>query len=345
MTDQNTETLLLPETIHWARRRLTLGWVPINTANVARCWLETPNPEPSLVEVSVVRRRHGVPYRANVTVDGRSLYAYGRTPEEAMEAVDQQWEQAAIRQCPWLAANREAPPPPAPPWAERDAEVGAVKETRFYTTDDCDEEITHTDAGDAIYDYLEKYEPEDWPAELELFAYRKVPVSEAFKRSQALAVFSDLVDALEEQYGDDDFYFDMEALQAAVAALRVPSVPAAVSADPVPSKPIGPPPSPRAVEADRARDAAFAAARAFVEAVVAQYKVGRLEEVKDERATFNTAAWVRENCPEWEKEEDVAAALKRLDAEVAARRYCGCGDELTAEETERCGRCDIEREG
>jgi hypothetical protein len=50
MTDQSTETL--PETIRWERRGMTLGWVPVNSANVVRCWLETPSPEPAPVEVT-----------------------------------------------------------------------------------------------------------------------------------------------------------------------------------------------------------------------------------------------------------------------------------------------------
>ena len=78
------------------------------------------------------------------------------------------------------------------------------------------------------------------------------------------------MDVLEEHYGDDDFYFDMGALQAAEAPESAKAYARAMTfagGDPVPGKaPL--PRSPRAEKADWARDAAFAAAREFVEAVV-----------------------------------------------------------------------------
>jgi len=338
MTDHSND--VLPETIRWERRGVTLQDNHEIRQRLKRdgYWEHLTAQGSSIlnVELSVSAGTLASPYGAKVSVEAfgetRSLHGYGATPEAAMEAVDRKWEELALQSCPWLKPAAAAPAPES----EADDEM-------FYATDDCDE-YTHTDAGDAIEEYLQKYEPEDWPAEIEIYTYRKVPVSAAFKRAQALAVLSDLADALEEHYGDDDFYFDMEALQEAEGALRVPyTAPAAAYADPVPSRPLGPPPSPRAVEADRARDAAFEAAKVFVEAVVAQYKVGRLEEVKGGRATFNTAQWVRKNCPYWEREPNVAAALARCDAEAPAERYCGCGDQLAAEEAKRCGRCDIEK--
>ena len=75
----------------------------------------------------------------------------------------------------------------------------------FYTTTDPDE-LTHDNIGDAIAEYLDATEPEEWVRRVEVYRYEPMKVSDAFAKASALILIEGFLEDLDDEYSSDSGY-------------------------------------------------------------------------------------------------------------------------------------------
>jgi hypothetical protein len=73
----------------------------------------------------------------------------------------------------------------------------------FYSYKD-PETLTHEDLGDAIVEYLDDNEPEEWERKVTFTRYEHRVISDARKKSLAEGTLEGLLELLDEDYGDPE---------------------------------------------------------------------------------------------------------------------------------------------
>lgn len=64
--------------------------------------------------------------------------------------------------------------------------------------------LTHEDLNDAVYEYLEETRPDEWERKIFITQYERIIVSEVEKNTLTEGVLENLLEMLDENYGDPE---------------------------------------------------------------------------------------------------------------------------------------------
>jgi hypothetical protein len=93
----------------------------------------------------------------------------------------------------------------------------------MYSCTDVDT-LTNTDPDEAIQEYLDHLEPEDWPQTITVMVYTRDVVSAKERQAFAERTLESLIEGLDEDYGSPDSYTDITPTMKAAAEAFVNAV-------------------------------------------------------------------------------------------------------------------------